>query len=775
MAQSRIETRIGLRGGDDVKRQLEDIGKAGERAFSGIGKRAADVKLPTAGDEVRQHFNAIGQAAQTAGNQVRASLIAATQGVTSFSSGAATGSAASGQMRFALQNLSFQVNDVATSLASGGDAFRVFAQQGGQFVQVFQQGGGIGPVLRAAGSAIAGMVTPLTLAAAAAVALAAGIGLVLSRSANAQESARQFDVVLRGIGKSSLTTGQELERAAQGLIDVGLSVTEARAALNTAIRDGVRPTEAARVVRIGQDLNAVLGDGSMEKFVQAAAKGGEPLREFAERLGLIPKGAAAAVSALNSVGTATSEMSRSVNNVFRQSGLSIIDAQRQAAEQIADLTRRKGTEREEIEFQLQRRIVDINRQTSRQLNDLARQRNEENARRLAEFNARITEAAQKAVGDTSIIGQIERRVAGSFRSALTPVQEAFLDLRIKWNQFLDAMANSQIGRSTLEVLRTAITGLASGLAAVTENIKNGGWGAYAIAATAALAVVVPLGFAFAKLASAAVSVGTGLAAIVAAIGWPVILLAGVTALVASFVDWKAVLSGETWKQFIGTLDAAGAALRAIGNYVKDQLVQLFVGAVQAITTAWTDFTTWIGEKITNVLGFFQRLIDKALEVARAIKSAVSGGSAEFPAAAAPSGLASGGLIRGPGTSLSDSILARLSDGEFVIRAAAVDHWGVGVLRALNGLRNPFPGFALGGLAGAMNTPLVSNPRGSLARSLPAGSFTTAASRPTSTVNIHLDGKSFGPFRGDRDVVDALRREAVKASTVSMGRRPSSVG
>lgn len=72
--------------------------------------------------------------------------------------------------------------------------------------------------------------------------------------------------------------------------------------------------------------------------------------------------------------------------------------------------------------------------------------------------------------------------------------------------------------------------------------------------------------------------------------------------------------------------------------------------------------------------------------------------------------ASGGYVRGPGTSTSDSIPARLSAGEYVIRAAAVKRVGVAFLDAINGLKAP-PGwdgqrlaFAAGGLVPAVNVP-----------------------------------------------------------------------
>lgn len=50
---------------------------------------------------------------------------------------------------------------------------------------------------------------------------------------------------------------------------------------------------------------------------------------------------------------------------------------------------------------------------------------------------------------------------------------------------------------------------------------------------------------------------------------------------------------------------------------------------------------------------------------------------------ASGGHATGGLITGPGTGTSDSIPARLSNGEYVIRAAAVRQYGTDMLNAIN--------------------------------------------------------------------------------------------
>ena len=67
------------------------------------------------------------------------------------------------------------------------------------------------------------------------------------------------------------------------------------------------------------------------------------------------------------------------------------------------------------------------------------------------------------------------------------------------------------------------------------------------------------------------------------------------------------------------------------------------------------------------------------------------------------GFASGGYVTGPGTTTSDSIPARLSAGEYVLRAEAVRRVGVDFLHALNGgffaprWSGPRLAFAEGGL------------------------------------------------------------------------------
>lgn len=80
------------------------------------------------------------------------------------------------------------------------------------------------------------------------------------------------------------------------------------------------------------------------------------------------------------------------------------------------------------------------------------------------------------------------------------------------------------------------------------------------------------------------------------------------------------------------------------------------------------------------------------------------GAGNASAAAAPPRFASGGLISGPGSGTSDSILARLSNGEFVMRATAVKHYGAQLLQQIN--TRQLPRFAEGGLVSSSLTPAV---------------------------------------------------------------------
>jgi lambda family phage tail tape measure protein len=122
-----------------------------------------------------------------------------------------------------------------------------------------------------------------------------------------------------------------------------------------------------------------------------------------------------------------------------------------------------------------------------------------------------------------------------------------------------------------------------------------------------------------------------------------------------------------------------------------------------------DLTTFLSSTINNVQGVgdafrqlgssviasLQQIVAQMLVTmifTKLLKSSISGLSSGGFVGGDGGGsvnAATGGLIRGPGSATSDSIPARLSDGEYVVNADAVKKIGLPALEAINrGLRTP---------------------------------------------------------------------------------------
>ncbi|WP_375738076.1 phage tail tape measure protein [Pseudomonas boanensis] len=115
------------------------------------------------------------------------------------------------------------------------------------------------------------------------------------------------------------------------------------------------------------------------------------------------------------------------------------------------------------------------------------------------------------------------------------------------------------------------------------------------------------------------------------------------------------------------------------------------------------------------------------------------------------GYATGGVVSGPGTGTSDSIWARISNGEGILTARAVQHYGPELVYQLNRLR--VPKFAEGGVMGARNLPSIPAISPSLLQS----------AQPTAlgTLNFHLPGGEQFAVQVAGDNWDALHKASLK--------------
>jgi lambda family phage tail tape measure protein len=181
-----------------------------------------------------------------------------------------------GQTAAALRSLPAQFTDIVTSLQGGQQPLTVLIQQGGQLKDMF---GGIGPAARAMGGYVAGLISPLTLAAAGAGALAVAM---YQGSKEAEAYAKALVLTGNYLG---MTTDQLAEQAAQIAKTTGTQhqAAEALASLaNSGKIAGESLTEVgAAVVTMNRVLGTAVDDATaiFVKLAEEPAKASAKLNE----------------------------------------------------------------------------------------------------------------------------------------------------------------------------------------------------------------------------------------------------------------------------------------------------------------------------------------------------------------------------------------------------------------------------------------------------------------------------------------------------------------
>ncbi len=255
--------------------------------------------------------------------------------------------------------------------------------------------------------------------------------------------------------------------------------------------------------------------------------------------------------------------------------------------------------------------------------------------------------------------------------------------------------------------------------------------------------------------------------------------------------WNVIVSGasELWGKLNGVFQAGFELVSAGWDAIVTAAQTVFAtlaglaqgawsGIISGAQSMWATIAGAFSSGVDAVIGFLGRLRDFALSVWDAITGAArEAASAQSDAATADAApFARGGPVRGAGTATSDSVPAWLSNGEFVIRAAAVRKYGLSLFDALNRLRidpGTFRRFAQGGLVRSLQVlmPPISPPR------LAEGGFVPAPTvannlRP---INLQIGPEMFAGMLAPEDVAQKLMRVAVTRQIRSAGRKPSYYG
>ena len=169
--------------------------------------------------------------------------------------------------------------------------------------------------------------------------------------------------------------------------------------------------------------------------------------------------------------------------------------------------------------------------------------------------------------------------------------------------------------------------------------------------------------------------------------------------------------GEAAKNSLEGMKIKIAELKNAGNDLEKTFKEGLTEGLQTSIVGLAKGTMTLREAVLNLANtIINAMINiAAQQLAMQAASATSGWWGAI-AGAFSSGTvtaATGGYIRGPGTSTSDSIPARLSNGEFVVKADSVAHYGVGFMHAIN--RRQLRSFSQGGPVSVPPVPSYSEP------------------------------------------------------------------
>jgi TP901 family phage tail tape measure protein len=221
--------------------------------------------------------------------------------------------------------------------------------------------------------------------------------------------------------------------------------------------------------------------------------------------------------------------------------------------------------------------------------------------------------------------------------------------------------------------------------------------------------------------------------------WPQFMV-GVTAVRTFFAAWTAggtvlgvILTGlrAVAALFLGWPGLLVAGLAFAVWYFKDEIVSAFTSVFDWIADKWTRFWGWLWGDADKQISATPTPGAPTPPRPRDMVSGTIGDAQAY---------AGGGRVRGPGTSQSDSILARLSDGENVTNARASRFWGQDFMDAINNM-DPSAVFR----AAPIPVPVQSG---------------QGALHP---VTLRLDSGSVGGFYGTPDAVEQLQRHLTRQS------------
>lgn len=201
--------------------------------------------------------------------------------------------------------------------------------------------------------------------------------------------------------------------------------------------------------------------------------------------------------------------------------------------------------------------------------------------------------------------------------------------------------------------------------------------------------------------------------------------------IQTVIRWVKSMVGKTISIAQKGASAVSSAISTIVSWLKKMVsksINIAEKGAKAVSDAISTIVGWLKKLVSktinitaNLTGSAASIIKKGGSLAKKVLGALgfAGGGLVHRAEGGPIGFADGGisgLITGPGGPTSDSIMAALSNGEYVVKAASVKQYGAGMLSAINAGKYPFlsnpanaPRYAKGGAVGGAGSPSAGAP------------------------------------------------------------------
>lgn len=197
-----------------------------------------------------------------------------------------------------LTNLGYQVNDVVSGLAMGQKPMQVFAQQAGQFAQIWPNA---------------------MVAFARSVPIIAGVTAVLlpfaaagKRIYDTAESVRIFSADLALSADGAKYNAEQLAQATDAMRKFGVSTTDARELVRQFVRDGFKTSSFDQLGQMAKQLDAITGEGIVsagKRLSQAFSGSVEDIRKLDQELNFLTADQLEQVYAMKKAGDATGALS----------------------------------------------------------------------------------------------------------------------------------------------------------------------------------------------------------------------------------------------------------------------------------------------------------------------------------------------------------------------------------------------------------------------------------------------------------------------------------